>query len=403
MSLPASKAPAKPLLSPAHQEPSLDQTSPSAAPADTATKPQSWWAGLTPFRNHKIWDNYPDLLTLLEQAEASCEAKQDMVKLRDHIIQHQTSNEEDIGEAAALQWACLYGMPETCRLVLHYFDVSCFRDNPFLWLLMAEPGSKTKTPMVCPYNSNQIARVLFSCGWQLPPHAGAISGDMAHFSGMRTELGNAKRPSDALVPKQVHAIKRLPFMAVGHKDIAVRLQKIIYRHFVRDSGRPLVLMFAGPSGHGKTEMARAIARLFEKKPFAAATHTVIPCASINTDTELFGLGGAYQGSKQASQLNKLIKEHQRATGVVILDEFEKLERGTREGFLEPFDTGAHYACRLCCYLCQVQEASCHVEGCHGVLLNRENENFQNSNFEHQPAGADVSTIGLWSKNLLEGS
>lgn len=302
LGVPASKAPEELHLGPAHPDDSQSQTSSaSAALAKTATKLQARSSGLTPFRMQEIWDDYPGLHTLLEQAEASCEATEDMVKLRDHIIHHQTRNEEDIGEAAALQWACTYGMPETCRVLLHYFDVSCFKENPSLWLLMAEPNSKTRTPMVCPFNSNQIARVLFSFGWQLPPFGelgdeSSITGDIAHFSEMRTRLGNAQRPSDALVPKHVHAIKRLPFTAIGHEDIAVRLQKIIYRHNVRDSGRPLVLMFAGPSGHGKTEMARAIARLFEKKPFAAANHTEIDCAATITHTELFCLGGAYQGA-----------------------------------------------------------------------------------------------------------
>ena len=176
--------------------------------------------------------------------------------------------------------------------------------------------------------------------------SGLITADMGHFHDVSSRLGNTKKPSDALVSQQLHAMKRLPYMAIGHEDIATKLTKIVYKHPIKASGRPLVLMFAGPSGHGKTEMGKSIARLFEKQPFDAANHMVIPCGSISTETELFGLGGAYQSSEQHSQLSKFVMEHQGHTAVVILDEFEKLEQRAQEAFLEPFDTGEMLCLKL---------------------------------------------------------
>ncbi|KAK9827055.1 hypothetical protein WJX74_004874 [Apatococcus lobatus] len=71
----------------------------------------------------------------------------------------------------------------------------------------------------------------------------------------------------------------------------------------------------------------------------SANHLVIPCGDLNTATELFGLGGAYLGSGTDSSLKKFVKEHQAALGVVVLDEFEKLEQEAQEGFLKAFVTG----------------------------------------------------------------
>ena len=163
---------------------------------------------------------------------------------------------------------------------------------------------------------------------------------MLYFKALSERLGQTKKPTDALVPKQLHHIRRLPFQAVGHDEIAVELGKVMYSHDIQNTGRPLVLMFCGPSGHGKTEMAKGIAGLLKEAPLSGANSVTIPCGSISTSTELFGLAGAFRGSDTDSELNKFIREHEDRYGVVILDEFEKLEEDAQEGFLEPFDTGA---------------------------------------------------------------
>ena len=300
------------------------------------------------------------LYRLLQAAEASLEAPKDLLKLRttfawsaQQALQATgTGNgSRGAGAADALQFACEHAMPETCRLILHYIDADTFQDNPLVWLLKPPEASEACQPapyrMRCALNINQIARTLLSFGWTLPgeddPATGSlttVTEDMQHFQALSIRLGSTKKPTDALVPKQLHSIRRLPFQVVGHDETAQDIAKEMYAHDIQGTGRPLVFMFAGPSGHGKTEMAQGIASLLQEVPLSAANSIVIPCGSISTKTELFGLAGAYRNSHIDSALNKFIREHEGRYGVVILDEFEKLDNQAQEGFLEPFDTGA---------------------------------------------------------------
>ena len=274
-----------------------------------------------------------------------------MLQLRDFFASQQAqvvSWGDQSCQDMALQYVCEHAMPQACRLVLHYFDKSRFTDDPMGWLLgrsaVADVSSLPVRPMLCQYNKNRVARALISYGWQLPSDPNStqrtsISEDMRHFQAIRERQGNPKKPTDELVPKPLLAIKRLAFQAIGHEDIAAEIKGALYAHSIHIDGRPLVLMFAGPSGHGKTEMAQGIASLLQEIPLSPANSIVIPCGSISTKTELFGLAGAYRNSHIDSALNKFIRDHQGRRGVVILDEFEKLDNDAQEGLLEPFDTG----------------------------------------------------------------
>ncbi|KAK9829734.1 hypothetical protein WJX72_007564 [[Myrmecia] bisecta] len=86
-------------------------------------------------------------------------------------------------------------------------------------------------------------------------------------------------------------------------------------------------------------MAREIGRLTQDIPLSQANFIKISCASLSTATELFGLSGAYRSSHIDSELNGFVRQHDGKYGVVLLDEFEKLEQEAQLGFLEAFDTG----------------------------------------------------------------
>lgn len=298
------------------------------------------------------------LLELLRQAAASLEAEADLVRLQEFFIHHQlqapvTFTGEDLTcQGLALQFAVEHAMPETCQLVLHYFDKSTFTDDPICWLLQAPAVASGEDlplsrPMLCQYNRNRVARVLFSFGWQLPVSPSSaqllsISDDMRHFQSIQQLQGASRTATDELVPRPVVAIKRLPFRAVGHQGIAADIKGAFYAHSMYLDDQPLVLMFAGPCGRGKTRMAHDIASLLQEDSLCTANSIVIPCGSISSKQELFGLAGTYGNSHIDSALNKFIRQHQCQSGVVILDEFEKLDADAQEGFLEPFDTGDSY-------------------------------------------------------------
>lgn len=104
--------------------------------------------------------------------------------------------------------------------------------------------------------------------------------------------------------------------------------------------KPLTMIFAGPSGNGKTEIAMTLKELLNA-PIDNA-YEKIDCAKLSRHTEFFGLSGAYEGSRQGSALNNFIVRMSGETekiGVVVLDEFDKVEKEIVTGLYQVFDRG----------------------------------------------------------------
>lgn len=97
--------------------------------------------------------------------------------------------------------------------------------------------------------------------------------------------------------------------------------------------QPLVLLFAGPSGHGKTELARNLGRLlgFDLRN--------VDCTNLKRETDLFGPWFPYQGWEKGSVVNNFLAGHNARQSIVFLDEFEKTEDEVRQALLVPFDSG----------------------------------------------------------------
>lgn len=98
----------------------------------------------------------------------------------------------------------------------------------------------------------------------------------------------------------------------------------------------LALMFAGPSGHGKTEEAKKLAIALCGND--DGVHKV-DCAQTRTASEIFGLGGAFQGARAGSALNNFLKKRDNQIGVVVFDELEKAEKEVRTQLLNIIDKG----------------------------------------------------------------
>lgn len=101
------------------------------------------------------------------------------------------------------------------------------------------------------------------------------------------------------------------------------------------------MIFAGPSGNGKTELAMWLAKLMNK-PADLEYFIKVDCGKLSDASELFGMSGAYQGAKEGSVLNNFVlrmSSEPDAIGIVLLDEIEKASQGVIHGLYQVIDKG----------------------------------------------------------------
>jgi MoxR-like ATPase len=97
--------------------------------------------------------------------------------------------------------------------------------------------------------------------------------------------------------------------------------------------QPLVLLFAGPSGHGKTELARNLGRLLSLDLYS------VDCTNLSHESDLFGPWFPYQGWEKGSAVNNYLASHNGQRCVICMDEFEKTKDEVRRALLVPFQSG----------------------------------------------------------------
>ncbi|CAD0090372.1 unnamed protein product [Aureobasidium mustum] len=97
--------------------------------------------------------------------------------------------------------------------------------------------------------------------------------------------------------------------------------------------RPLVLAFAGLSGHGKTELATSLGYLL------GTDMCNVDMSKTRSVTGLFGAAAPYQNHDKVSPLNNYLASHTGERCVVFLDEFDKTTQEVRESLLTILDSG----------------------------------------------------------------
>lgn len=97
--------------------------------------------------------------------------------------------------------------------------------------------------------------------------------------------------------------------------------------------KPIILLFAGPSGHGKTELARQLGNLI------SLDLLTVDCTNMHSPFNLWGPVKPYAGYKDGSKLNNFLAEHSGRRSIVFLDEVEKMDQDIRNTLLLPFDDG----------------------------------------------------------------
>ena len=149
----------------------------------------------------------------------------------------------------------------------------------------------------------------------------------------------------------VSSLKKLRENIVGQDYVLLTLEKVIKRLALgfRDTSRPpVVLLFAGPSGTGKTEVAKQLASLL----FGNRSFGRIDCASLSEKHDVTKLNGAppgyvgyptgKDGDAKDSDPSLFYTEvyTKGSTGsVLLLDEIEKAAPDIWDIFLTIFDEG----------------------------------------------------------------
>jgi AAA domain (dynein-related subfamily) len=125
----------------------------------------------------------------------------------------------------------------------------------------------------------------------------------------------------------------LPYFLIGQSNAANRLLQKCLSYLAIPSKKPLVLTFAGPSGHGKTELARRLGYLMSLEL------EVVDCTIVNREIELFGPRHPYMNADVGSSLNNFLTRNSGKRSIVFLDEFEKTTKEIHSALLLPFDNG----------------------------------------------------------------
>ena len=122
--------------------------------------------------------------------------------------------------------------------------------------------------------------------------------------------------------------KVFPEFIIGQDAVKESLMSALYPLAIGRCVKPIVLMFYGPSGVGKTETAKLINKLLDGQLFRKQFSMFQ-----NDKFSSYLFGGAHSESSFARELLD------RESGIILLDEFDKVNPIFHNGFYQLFDDG----------------------------------------------------------------
>lgn len=166
-------------------------------------------------------------------------------------------------------------------------------------------------------NARTVARVLSE--WTGIPISDLTADERRRFAGMEGALKQRVIGQDYAVQSVSAAIKQA-------------------RAGLADPGRPLgVFLFLGPSGVGKTELARALAEFLFGTEDALLRLDMSEYHDAHTVARLIGAPPGYRDTERGGQFTEALRR--RPYSVVLLDEVEKAAPEVFDVFLQVFDEG----------------------------------------------------------------
>jgi ATP-dependent Clp protease ATP-binding subunit ClpB len=142
------------------------------------------------------------------------------------------------------------------------------------------------------------------------------------------------------VQKLIHMEERLHQRVVGQDEAIQAVSNAIRRARagLQDPNRPLgSFMFLGPTGVGKTELARALAEFLFDDEHALIRVDMSEYQEKHTVSRMLGAPPGYVGYEEAGQLTEAVRR--RPYSVVLLDEVEKAHAEVLNVLLQLLDDG----------------------------------------------------------------
>jgi ATP-dependent Clp protease ATP-binding subunit ClpB len=142
------------------------------------------------------------------------------------------------------------------------------------------------------------------------------------------------------VQKLIHMEERLHRRVIGQDEAINAVSNAIRRARagLQDPNRPLgSLLFLGPTGVGKTELARALAEFLFDDEQAMVRVDMSEYQEKHTVSRMIGAPPGYVGYEEAGQLTEAVRR--RPYAVVLLDEIEKGHPEVLNVLLQLLDDG----------------------------------------------------------------
>jgi ATP-dependent Clp protease ATP-binding subunit ClpC len=126
---------------------------------------------------------------------------------------------------------------------------------------------------------------------------------------------------------------------VGQRKAVARVARVLKRNYAGfASRRPMgSFLFLGPTGVGKTELARALADALYGTPAALVRLDMTECSEATGVARLVGAAPGYVGYGEGGQLTDAVRR--RPASVVVLDEIDKAHRDVLMLLLQVLEEG----------------------------------------------------------------